>query len=274
MSPTGAGRNSSSIIPAHLALPAGAVHRHRQLQLKVPASISSRLPGHVNRRHAVVPRNGLMRRDRGGNRSPVVRGKHPLVHKMRHDHIDPRIEQPRMAQDPFHPTDALLPTVTSILIVVHRELHEKQIHRPLAEHVALQPKCARNGSRGTDTGADEAEFRLRKPPLQDLAHHRAIPIHLRDGSTEKGDTPPPAELNFARAFASSPRNTTDPQTAPPPHGHQLAAIAQTIKDRIIRKTPSYLRVFVSSRLPSPPFPFPPALPSLTFPLPSLPIFRP
>ena len=66
---------------------------------------------------------------------------------MNHHRATVRIGREELPHDPLHPTDAAIGIVSSILVVVHSELHKQQVDRPRRQHIPLQPKGPRIGTR-------------------------------------------------------------------------------------------------------------------------------
>ena len=115
--------------------------------------------------------------------------QHPWVHEMRHHDVAQRLLGFDLPNDAFHADDAAAPRVPGVLIVVHRELREKQVDPALGQNVVVQPERPRVRAGGRDAGVDELKLGVGEPLLQPLANHRAIAVHLRDRAADECHPP-------------------------------------------------------------------------------------
>jgi len=87
-----------------------------------------------------------------------------------------RIVPAHLANDAFHPTDAVAPRVVRILIVVDGKLDKKEVNGPFPEDIIAEPKRPGRGACRRDSGIGQRELDIRKALAEVVAHERAIAV--------------------------------------------------------------------------------------------------
>ena len=94
----------------------------------------------VDSGHRVMTRDGLVRLNGQRGSAGLKRLEHPLVHEVGDHDVHVRIALARVPDDAFESAHALRAGVVGVLIVIHRELNEEQVHRAAGQHILFEAK--------------------------------------------------------------------------------------------------------------------------------------
>ena len=88
----------------------------------------------------------FMRRHREGHLARSQFFQHTGIHKVCYHNVHVRLRFASLTDDPFHSSDTFTGRMTSVLIIIHRKLDEKQIHLSLGQYLGTQAKSPGGGA--------------------------------------------------------------------------------------------------------------------------------
>ena len=112
--------------------------------------------------------------------------EHARIDEVGDDQVRLRALQAHLPDDSLHPANTCLLGMSGILVVIDRELDEEQIDGAMGKDVSLQAEGSRGRAGGGYARIDKLELGLGESFLEPFCHHRAISVHLGDGTSHEG----------------------------------------------------------------------------------------